>query len=84
VESMLSARFHLRAPAWALLSAGNLARFEPPAGVERLIIAHDNDAAGLEALEQLRARLSKRLDIVAAPPPTGFNDWNDWDRAARF
>jgi putative DNA primase/helicase len=81
VESALSAGLALGAPAWAALSAGNLATFTPPAGLRRLIIAADADAAGLHAAGQLRARLRASLDDVEiTPPPAGFNDWNDWVR----
>ncbi|WP_135213201.1 DUF7146 domain-containing protein [Vitreimonas flagellata] len=84
VETMLAARAYLAAPVWALLSAENLARFDPPEEVETLIIAHDNDDAGLHALERLSRRLSPRMAIVPQPPPSSFNDWSDWSDAARF
>lgn len=84
VETMLSARFYHRAPTWALLSAENLARFTPPEQVKTLIVAYDNDAAGERAFAQLCARLGQRIDIIAAPAPASFNDWNDWGHAARF
>jgi hypothetical protein len=46
-----------------------------------LIIAADNDVAGMRAAETLRARMtsSTLVEIEVAPP--GFNDWNDWARA---
>lgn len=81
VETMLTASEVFGVPAWAALSADNLARLiisHPP---RRLIIAADNDDAGMRAAECLRARMtsSTRVDIEAAP--RGFNDWNDWARA---
>ncbi|MBT9444116.1 MAG: toprim domain-containing protein [Hyphomonadaceae bacterium] len=84
VETALSAAHALRAPAWAILSAANLARFEPPAEVHRLIVAADADAAGMRAAHALRARLRGALDgVEIIAPPEGFNDWNDVVRARR-
>ncbi|KAF0174909.1 MAG: virulence-associated protein E [Caulobacteraceae bacterium] len=83
VESALSAAHALGAPAWAALSAANLARFAPPAGVRRLIIAADADAAGLHAATILAERRRHEVDAVKiTTPPEGFNDWNDWVREA--
>jgi hypothetical protein len=45
-------------------------------GVERLVVAIDNDTAGHAAAAQLRARLD--IDVDPAPPPDGAVDWNDW------
>ncbi|MGE0045349.1 MAG: toprim domain-containing protein [Hyphomonadaceae bacterium] len=80
VESALSASDHLQAPAWAALTAYNLSQFTPPPEVRCLIVAPDNDAAGLHALETLRARLADLVRIEHAPAPAGVNDWNDWSR----
>ena len=71
-----SARFGL--PGWALLSAGNLARWFAPAGVRRVVVAADRGSTG----EGAAARLSRRLRAqgVAASvrvPPEPFGDWND-------
>ena len=46
-----------------------------------IIIAADNDEAGMRAAQSLCARMvnSTIVEIEAAPP--GFNDWNDWARA---
>lgn len=78
VITALSASRALRLPAWAALSAHSLARFDPPMCVRRLVVAADNDAAGLAAAEQLRCRLRSRLTIELALPPGRCNDWNDW------
>ncbi len=81
VETMLTASDVFGVPAWAALSADNLARLIISHPLRRLIIAADNDDAGIRAAESLRARMtsSTLVEIEAAPP--GFNDWNDWARA---
>ncbi|UPT61520.1 MAG: toprim domain-containing protein [Hyphomonadaceae bacterium JAD_PAG50586_4] len=81
LETALSARRALGAGAWAFLSAENLAQFEPPRVIDRLIIAADRDEAGLFAAERLRARAIKTITVEIALPPEGFADWNDWARA---
>ncbi|MBU6374079.1 MAG: toprim domain-containing protein [Alphaproteobacteria bacterium] len=75
VETALSAAAFFGIPAWAMLSASNLAAFTLPAVVERLIIAADRDDAGLDAAETLAARLADRLE-VSIRPPDDFEDWN--------
>ncbi len=81
VETMLTASEVFGVPAWAALSADNLSRLVIAHPLRRLIIAADNDGAGMRAAEILRARMtsSTLVEIEAAPP--GFNDWNDWARA---
>ena len=49
LETACSASAALGLPAWAALTADNLARFNPPRGVKRLVIASDNDPAGRAA-----------------------------------
>mgnify|MGYP001014980428 FL=1 len=82
LETALSARRALGAGAWAFLSAENLAQFEPPPVIDRLIIAADNDEAGLAAAARLKARVQSFIVCEAAIPPSGYADWNDWVRAA--
>jgi putative DNA primase/helicase len=81
VETMLTASEVFGVPAWAALSADNLSRLVIAHPLRRLIIAADNDEAGMRAAQSLRSRMtsSTRVEIEAAPP--GFNDWNDWARA---
>lgn len=84
VETALSASQALELPAWAALTAWNLGHFKPPEGVDRLIIAADNGAAGIEAAETLRCSVAKSRSEIAVtiePPPLPFSDWNDWARA---
>jgi phage/plasmid primase-like uncharacterized protein len=75
VETALSAAAVFGVPAWAALSASNLADFTPPAILERLIVAADRDEPGLEAAEKLASRLAHRLE-VSIRPPDDFDDWN--------
>ena len=63
VETMLSASFSLGLPAWAALTAYNLSLFTPPPQVSELVVAADNDAAGLAAADSLRQRLAIRVTL---------------------
>ena len=80
VESVLSASAALQLPAWAALTADNLAAFEPPCSVSRLVIACDNDVAGRRAADVLAERVIQLMEVDILGPPQGFNDWNDWAR----
>jgi len=80
IETALSAQAALQGPTWALMSAVNLARFDLPASLSKLVIAADNDEAGLEAAHTLRARVRDDIVCEIALPPEGLNDWNDWLR----
>jgi len=84
VATTLSAMARFDLPGWALLSAGNLARWTPPAGVRRVIIAGDRGPAGEAAAAELCARL--RAEGTAAEvrlPPAPFGDWNEVEAAVR-
>lgn len=81
LETALSARRALGAGAWAFLSAENLARFEPPPVIDRLIIAADHDEAGLAAAARLKGRVEPSIACEIALAPNGYPDWNDWARA---
>jgi hypothetical protein len=75
-------------PAWAAISSSGLLALDVPRHFERVIIAADNDEAGMKAAHVLAHRLRKRGRRVAikAPPSVG-EDWNDYllsrQRAAR-
>ena len=81
LETALSARRALGAGAWALLSAENLAQFEPPPVIDKLIIAADHDEAGLGAAARLQERVGPSIACEIALPPDDHPDWNDWARA---
>ena len=63
-------------PGAAALSAPGLADFTPPPGVERLLIARDNDSAGRSAASRLRLRCRELgIDTTVLVPESGdFND----------
>lgn len=84
VMTVLSAAAWFGLPAWALLSAGNLAAWSPPPGVRRVLIAADRGAAGETAAARLAQRL-RQSDVVAevALPAIGHGDWNEAARASR-
>jgi phage/plasmid primase-like uncharacterized protein len=84
VETALSASEALKLPAWATLTAWNLAHFVTPKGIERLVIAADNGMAGIEAANALKRSVAEArsdLTVTIEPPPLPFSDWNDWARA---
>ena len=72
--SLLTARPHLRAA--AALSAAGLGVFIPPAGVARVLIACDDDAAGRAGAERLDARCRER-GLAAATLVPARGDFND-------
>jgi putative DNA primase/helicase len=79
VESVLAASLIHGVPTWACLTAGNLAEFEPPEAVRRVIVYGDNDASftGQEAAYRLAKRLTlKGLDVVVKIPEQA-KDWAD-------
>lgn len=78
VFTALAAGGRFGLPAWALLSAGNLARWSPPPGVRRVLVAGDRGPAGEAAAQALARRLAG--ETVAAEvrlPPAGFGDWDE-------
>ena len=78
VFTTLSASEMFSRPAWALLSAQNLAAWSAPPGVEDVIIAADRGAAGEEAAGVLCARLQGHgLRARILLPAEGAGDWND-------
>ncbi len=78
VVTTLSAMARFDLPGWALLSAGNLARWRPPAGVKRVLIAGDRGAAGEDAAHALQVTLmSSGLEAPIALPPAPCGDWNE-------
>jgi putative DNA primase/helicase len=79
IETSLAAAVLLKAPAWAAVSAGNLAdTLALPALVREVVIAADNDAPGRRAARQAAARwrAEGRAVKIAMPdrPGTDFND----------
>lgn len=78
VFTTLSAMIRFGLPGWALLSTGNLRRWQAPAGVRRVLIAGDRGAEGERSAAVLRAALtSGGVAAAIALPPPGAGDWND-------
>lgn len=77
VETALSAGALERISVWAALNTSLLARFEPPPGLERLVIYADRDIPGLLAAGRLMERLQGRLRIELRVPPEPRKDFND-------
>ncbi len=76
IETSLAAGIILGAPAWAALSAGNLARATLPAGLTHLLIAADADAPGQRgAWAAADAFTAAGLRVEVLTPDAGdFND----------
>ena len=77
VETVLSLVTAVSAiTAAAALSAGSLGAFSPPPGVERLVIARDNDAEGEQAATRLARRCARAggAAVVVVPEGGDFND----------
>ena len=67
-------------PAWAALNADNLAAFNPPEGVARLLVFGDNDPkfSGQVAAYSLgRRQAANNLETEVMIPPTPGQDWRD-------
>ncbi len=78
IETSLAARLASGVPTVAAYSAGNLAAWRWPAGVRRLVVFGDNDAAGQRAAEELRARASATgLECQVMAPSEDGADWCD-------
>lgn len=79
IETALSASLIFTVPVWAALNAGMLMAWEPPAGVEEVLIFGDNDPtyAGQSAAFALAHRLSVKDIRVDVAVPARPGDWND-------
>lgn len=77
IETAVAASVLHDVPVWAALTAGNMAKWEPPLGV-RVIVFGDADASftGQAAAYALAKRLwTKRVDVEVRMADAG--DWND-------
>jgi phage/plasmid primase-like uncharacterized protein len=79
IETAASAGLLLGLPAWAAISAGNLARgIVLPAGIRRVVIASDRDPAGQDAARAAWFRFRREGRVVRiATPDEGRGDFND-------
>jgi len=77
VMTVLSASERFEVPAWALMSARNLAAWSAPPGIRQVLIAADRGAVGEASAQRLLRRL--RGDGLSASiilPSAGSDDWN--------
>lgn len=82
IESALSIARVFK-PAWALIDAGNLAKFPVLAGVESLLIAEDHDEAGARAAKSCAvAWTTEGREVRIAKAPVAGYDANDYLRRA--
>lgn len=78
IETALASWCASGVPTVAAYCASNLAAWRWPAGLQRLVIFADNDKAGREAADTLRARaLAARLRCEVLAPVTEGADWCD-------
>lgn len=78
VFSCLSAARRFGLPAWALLSARSLRRWQAPAGVVFVLIAADRGRPGEAAAADLARRLrSQGVRSEVRLPPRPWLDWNE-------
>lgn len=80
IETALAASARFGIPVWAATNATLLESWVPPAGVERVLIAADNDAsfAGQFAAYGLARRLARKgMSVEIQLPPTAGRDWAD-------
>lgn len=79
VETALAASELFEVPVWSCISASGIESFEPPQGVEHVIIFADHDAnfAGQAAAYRAAHRLAlKGYEVEVCIPPT-VGDWLD-------
>jgi putative DNA primase/helicase len=78
IETALAARLASGVPTVAAYCAGNLAAWRWPTGVQRVVIFADNDNAGREAANALRARVIRAgLQANVMTPTDAGSDWCD-------
>lgn len=82
IESAASAGRLMRLPAWAAISAGNLAKgLVLPPEASRVVIAADPDPAGRTAARDAWLRWHGEGRAVQIATPDGSSDFNDLLRA---
>lgn len=78
IETALGAWCLSAVPVVAGYSAGNVSSWQWPAGVQRLVIFADNDQAGREAADKLRARaVAAGVHAKVMTPTDEGADWAD-------
>lgn len=79
IETALAAAELFEVPVWSCISTAGIESFEPPAGVEHVVIFADHDAnfAGQSAAYRAAHRLSLRGIEVEVRLPPSVGDWLD-------
>ena len=78
IETSLSAGLLIGAPAWAALSAGNMAKVPLPAGLQELVIAADPDEPGQRAAwAAADGFMAAGLRVRVVTPDNPGEDFND-------
>jgi putative DNA primase/helicase len=80
IETALGAHEMFGIPVWAALNENGVKTFQPPAGIQRLIVFGDNDAnfVGQDAAYALARRIAKAGTAVEVRiPPDADTDWLD-------
>jgi putative DNA primase/helicase len=79
IETALAAQVKFDVPCHAALTAGFMAKWQPPAGVRKVIVFGDADAnyTGQAAAYTLAHRLSRKLQVEVRIPGQFGTDWAD-------
>lgn len=84
IETALSVRQMFGVPCWSLINSVMMAKWNPPEGVEKVIICGDNDKnfAGQAAAYKLANRLADKVAVLVWIPDQ-VGDWNDVHQGQR-
>lgn len=80
IETAIACQMLWKIPAWAVISANEMKKFQPPEGIKNILVAGDNDesftgqAAAYETAHRLK--MAGYYTDAWLPPDRG-TDWND-------
>jgi putative DNA primase/helicase len=81
IESAVGASMRFQMPVWSAISAGGVASFIPPAGVNEVVVFADNDESmvGQKAAYALASRLAgDGIKVRVEVPEVVGTDWADY------
>lgn len=80
IETALSASILYEVPVWAAINSTLLSGWQPPDGIEKVIVFADCDRgfAGQAAAYVLAFKLSTKIEVEVKMPPKIGTDWNDF------